>query len=566
MTSPEATCQARADESDASAAPDWRSGNLPVYACLDKAVARFGARPCIDFLGRRYSYAEIGALSDRAAAGFRQLGVGPGVRVGICLPNTPYSVICYYAILKAGGTVVNYNPLYVERELADLVAVSGTDIMVTLDLRVLYPKVAALLGATRLSRIVVCPMRNALPLFRRVMFSLFRRGAVANVPDDAHHVPFARLIDNDGAGAPAAVTPREDIAVLQFTGGTTGLPKAAMLTHANLMANTWQVRRWVAGIEEGRERVMGILPLTHVFGMTLVMNLGICSGAELVLAPRFDVIDLLKRLHRRRVTVLMGVPTIFIAINTCKALGRFDLSSLKFCVSGGAPLPEPVKRRFEALTGGRLVEGYGLTECSPVVTCNPFDGRDKIESVGPPLPDTVVEIRAPDGTRALLPRGERGEVCVAGPQVMAGYWDQPEETAKTVIDGRLHTGDIGYLDEDGYLFLVDRIKDVILCSGYNVYPSVIEDAIRAHDAVADAAVIGVPDEYRGETPKAFVRLHDGHALREDELKTFLKQRLSPIEMPEYIAFRDELPMTPVGKVSKKDLIAEEAARRGGASC
>jgi long-chain acyl-CoA synthetase len=551
-----------------AAAPDWCGGDSdqPVFACLDMAVARFGDRPCIDFLGRRYSYAEIGALTDRAAEGFRRLGVGPGVRVGLCLPNTPYAVICYYAVLKAGGTVVNYNPLYVERELAALVEVSGTEIMVTLDLRVLYPKVAALLDETRLSRVVVCPMRGALPWFKGLLFALFRRKDLVTPPDDERHIPFARLVDNDGLGEPPAIAPRDDVAVLQFTGGTTGTPKAAMLTHANLMANTWQVRCWVAGIEEVRERLMGVLPLSHVFGMTLVMNLGISSGSELVLVPRFDVDELLQTLYRRRVTIMMGVPTIFTAINASAALDEYDLSSLKYCVSGGAPLPESVKRRFDEQTGGRLVEGYGLTECSPVVAVNPFDGRDKTESVGPPLPDTVIEIRDPEGARNPLPQGETGEVCVIGPQVMAGYWERPEETAATIIDGRLHTGDVGYLDEDGYLFLVDRIKDLILCSGYNVYPSAVEDAIGMHDAVYATAVIGVPDDYRGETPKAFVQLQDGLDLTENDLKAFLKDKLSPIEMPEFIEFRDALPTTPVGKISKKALIAEEAAKRDGAPC
>ncbi len=548
--------------------PDWCGGNYdrPVFGCLDMAVARFPDRPCIDFLGRRYTYAEIGALVDRAAEGFRRLAVGPGVRVGLCLPNTPWSVICYYGVLKAGGTVVNYNPLYAERELVELVDLSGTEIMVTLDLRVLYPKVAALLGRTCLRHVVVCSMRDSLPWYKRLMFALFRRSALARVPDDDRHVPFARLVDNSGDGVPPAIDPRSDIAVLQFTGGTTGLPKAAMLTHANLMANTWQVHCQVGGIEDGRERLMGVLPLSHVFGMTLVMNLGIASGSELVLVPRFDAEDLLKTLHRRRVTILMGVPTIFTAINACESLEEYDLSSLKYCVSGGAPLPETVKRRFDELTGDRLVEGYGLTECSPVVAVNPFDGGDKTGSVGPPLPDTVIEIRDPDGDRALLPQGERGEVCVNGPQVMAGYWEQPEESAETIIDGRLHTGDVGYLDEDGFLFLVDRIKDVIMCSGYKVFPSRVEDAIRMHEAVMETAVIGVPDDYRGETPKAFVRLHDGRVLTDGALKAFLKDKLSPIEMPEFIEFREELPLTAVGKISKKALAAAEAAKRGGASC
>ncbi len=533
----------------------------PVFSFIDDAAARFAARRCIDFLGRRYSYSEIGDQVNHAANGFRKLGVSKGVKVGLCLPNTPYFVICYYAILKAGGTVVNYNPLYVGHELAQQVEDSETDIMVTIDLRPIYSKIAGLLTATRLRSIVICPMSDILPVVSGLMFALFKRSEVAEIPEDSRHVMFADLVDNDGTLPPTDISPRRDLAVLQYTGGTTGTPKGAMLTHANLAANTYQVRCWVRGLEEGGERILAVLPLFHVFGMTLVMNLGIYSGAELVLMPRFDLAEVLKTIGRRRITILMGVPTIFTAINSCEELDAYDLSSLKYCISGGAPLPAVVKETFERLAGCTLVEGYGLSECSPVVTCGPLDGCGKDGSAGMPMPGTVVEIRAVDSDREVLPTGEKGEVCIVGPQVMAGYWNKPDETARTLIDGRLHTGDVGYLDEDGYLFLVDRIKDLILCSGYNVYPRVIEEAILRHDAVLETTVIGVPDDYRGETPKAFVRLKDGKSLTEDALKSFLGDKLSPIEMPQFIEFRDELPKTAIGKRSKKELAAAEEAQR-----
>jgi long-chain acyl-CoA synthetase len=538
---------------------------IPVYALLDDAAARFGDRPCIDFMGRGYDYADIADQVNHAAAGLQNLGVGPGVKVGLCLPNTPFSVICYYAILKAGGVVVNYNPLYVGRELAHQIEDSATEIMVTIDLKQIYPKVAAQIGATCLRRIIVCSMGDILPTLQGLLFRLFRRSKIAAMPIDDRHVSFADLIDNDGAVTAHPVDPAADIAVLQYTGGTTGTPKGAMLTHANLTANAHQIRQWCGtgdgiGAEDGSEKVLGVLPLFHVFGMTAVMNLSILAGAELVLTPRFHAAEVLKLIEAHRITIFMGVPTIFTALNGAEGFADYDLSSLKFCISGGAPLPRDIKDTFERSAGCPLVEGYGLSECSPVVTCNPFDGQHRENSAGQAIPGTLVEIRTPDDDRTLLPVGEKGEVCIKGPQVMAGYWNLPDATAGCVIDGRFHTGDIGYLDPDGFLFLVDRIKDLILCGGYNVYPRAIEEAIGAHEAVHQVTVIGIPDDYRGETPKAFVQLHSGAVLDEAALRAFLKDRLSVIEMPEFIEFRDELPVTNIGKLSKKELVAEEAEK------
>lgn len=527
--------------------------NATLISCFDAAVERFADNPCIYFVGRSYTYADIGTLVNKAAAGFQDLGVRPGVRVGLFLPNSPYSVICYYAILKAGGTVVNLNPLYAERELAELVKISQTEFMVTIDLRQIYPKVAALLNNTSVRRIVVCRMRNILPTMKGFLFSLFGRDKIAALRKDHLCTEFDSLIDNDGLIEAPEIDPASDVAVLQFTGGTTGTPKAAMLTHRNLLVNADQVRCRVGDISEGKERVMGVLPLSHVFGMTLIMNLGIAVGAEMVLLPRFKLKQFLRTIEDSRITILIGVPTIFSAMTDCNDLGSYDFSSLRYCVSGGAPLLSPVKQRLEKRTECTLVEGYGLTECSPVVACNSPLGLRKEGSVGPALPNTVIEIRDVDGSGGLLPLGDRGEVCVVGPQVMAGYCDRPEETASTIIDGRLHTGDVGYLDEDGYLFLVDRIKDLVLCGGYNVYPSMVEGVVSEHPAVLEVAVIGVPDDYRGQTLKAFVRLKNGQAMTAAEMKEFLRDKLSPIEMPEHIEFREMLPKTEVGKLSKKAL-------------
>nr|WP_205762410.1 long-chain fatty acid--CoA ligase [Magnetospirillum aberrantis] len=527
---------------------------------MDQAVAQFPGQNAIDFLGKRTTYGELGELVERAARGFQQLGVRKGVRVGLCLPNTPYFVICYYAVLKAGGIVVNYNPLYVERELKHQIGDSGTTIMVTLDLKQIYPKVAAMLEETCLERVVVCRMSAILPAVKSVMFSVLKRSEMAEVPDDLRHVPFERLIANEGKPRPVEIEPKGDVAVLQYTGGTTGVPKGAMLTHANLTANAEQLRRWMPEIYAGQERVLGVLPFFHVFAMTVVMNLGVSIGAELILVPRFDLQQVLKLIGKRRPTLFPGVPTIYTALNNAASQGTFDLSSIRYCISGGAPLPVEVRTRFEEMTGCRLVEGYGLSEASPVVTCNPIAGQIKSASIGMPLDETVVEVRSTVDPTQILGVGERGEICVRGPQVMAGYWQRPADTEQAFIDGALRTGDVGYRDEDGYLFLVDRIKDVILAGGFNVYPRVIEEALYQHPAVAEAVVIGVPDPYRGQAPKAFVRLRDGVEADPDEIKSFLTTQISRIEMPRSIEIRDELPKTMIGKLSKKELVAEEQAR------
>ncbi|MBW7851138.1 MAG: long-chain fatty acid--CoA ligase [Rhodospirillales bacterium] len=536
----------------------------PLYSIFDEAAAQFAGRPCVDFLGRRYTYGEISNLVNRAAKGFQRLGVVRGTRVGLCLPNSPYYLVCYFAVLKLGGIVVNFNPLYVERELATQIIDSQTEIMVTLDLAALYDKVAKMFDQAGLGQIVVCRMADILPQPKRLLFSLLKRGELAAIPADPRNVRFADLVENDGRYQPVDVDPGE-VAVLQYTGGTTGVPKGAMLTHANLLANTVQVFRWFPGLQRGEERLLGVLPFFHVFAMTVVMNLGIAAGAELILLPRFELEMLLKTIHKRRPTLFPGVPTIYTAINNAPTLKKYDLSSIKFCISGGAPLPVEVKHEFEKLTGCHLVEGYGLTEASPVTNCNPIGGVDKAGSIGIPVPGTIIEIRSPDDPGKLMPTGEKGEVCVIGPQVMAGYWKRPDDTAKTIVDGRLRTGDIGFMDGDGYVFLVDRIKDVILCGGYNVYPRNVEEAIYLHPAVVEVIVIGVADAYRGQAPKAFVRLRDDATCTEKELKDFLADKLSKIELPREIEFRAELPKTMIGKLSKKELVAEEQAKAAGAA-
>jgi long-chain acyl-CoA synthetase len=532
----------------------------PLHALLEDAVARFPDRPCIDFLDRRYSFAEVGRLANRAAKGFQALGVGPGVKVGLHLPNSPYSVICYYGILKAGGTVVNFNPLYTTRELGHQIDDSETDIMVSLDVVSLYAKLGPLIGASRLKHVVVCSLADALPFPRNWLYPWVMRHEVAHIPSDAIHVPFARLAGNDGIMVAPPIDPYRAVALLQYTGGTTGVPKAAMLTHANLYANAEQCVRWFANAPAGPRRILGVLPLFHVFAMTVIMNWALFEGAEMILMPRFKLDDLLRTISRKKPTVMAGVPTVFNAMLNAPDLARHDLSSLYYCVSGGAALAQELRVAFQKATGAKLLEGYGLSETSPVICCNPVNPRADAPpppgSVGLPYPRTVMSVRAIDPPHQVLGPGETGEICVAGPQVMAGYWKRPEETQHVLTDGVFATGDVGHMDAKGYVFITDRLKDMINASGFKVYPRNIEEAVLTHPAVLECAAVGVPDPYRGETVKLFLALKPGQSLTAGALTSFLADKLSPLEMPKQIEFRASLPKTAVGKISKKDLLVE----------
>ena len=542
---------------------DQHFAPMPLHMLFEDAAGRYADRPCLDFLGRRYSYAEVLALVNRAARGFQDMGVGPGVRVGLCLPNCPTYVISYFAVLKAGGTVVNYNPLYVERELEHQITDSQTEIMVTLDLKQIYPRVAAMLARTPMKRIVVCRMATILPAVKKALFSVLKRGELAAVPRDDRHVDFSNLLSNDGTLRPVRIDGLRDIAVLQYTGGTTGVPKGAMLTHHNLLSNARQVQAWFPEVALGQERMLAVLPFFHVFAMTVVLNMGLACGAELVMLPRFETEQVLKTIARRKPTLVPGVPTMYKALLGHPQVARYAMTSIRYCISGGAPLPTELKRRFETATGCVLIEGYGLSEASPVCAANPLKGINKEGSIGLPLPGIAIEIRDLEDPTRRLGIGEKGQVAIAGPNIMAGYWGRAEESDRTVVDGFLLTGDVGTMDEDGYVFLLDRLKDLIICGGYNVYPRMIEEAIHQHPDVIAVCVIGIPDEYRGQSPKAFVQLRPGVSLTAEQMKDFLRDKISRIEMPKRIEFRAELPKTAVGKLSKKELIAESLKKPEG---
>ncbi|HEU0118523.1 MAG TPA: long-chain fatty acid--CoA ligase [Alphaproteobacteria bacterium] len=548
------------------ASVDWSAPlpSRPLYEIFDQSAKNYPNNLFLDFLGKTYTYGEIAGQIARAAKGLQNLGVKKGDRVGLFLPNSPFYVIAYFAVLKIGGIVVNFNPLYAEREVEHQIEDARATIMITVDVPSCFGKLSSLVGKTCLKKIIVGRMVDILPTPLSFLYRILKRSEISSVPHNDVNMMFADLLANDGAFVPAIIDPMTDIAVLQYTGGTTGVPKGAMLSHSNLYVNTHQSRLWFPHVEMGQEKMLGVLPFFHVFAMTVVMNLTVLIGGAIIMLPRFELAQVVKVIHKKRPTLFPAVPTIYTAINHYKKLAHYNLRCIKYCFSGGAPLPAEVKRDFERLTGCVLVEGYGLSETSPVTHGNPLEGENKTGSIGLPVPGTIIEIVSLDDRKTLMPHGESGEICIRGPQVMLGYWQHPEETAGVMDDTpegkRLHTGDVGYLDEDGYTFIVDRIKDMIAAGGFKVYPRHVEEAIYLHPAVEECIVAGVPDEYRGQTVKAFIKLREGAELSADDLKAFLKDKLSPIEMPKKIEFRGSLPKTLIGKLSRKMILEEEAAK------
>ncbi len=534
--------------------PDLKPAFLPDL--LQDTAARFPKRAAIDFLDAKTSYGDLWAETQAVAAGLQKLGLKKGARVGIMLPNCPDYLRFFYGVLLAGGTVVNINPLYAPHELKFILEDSDPQFVVCLNLKQLTDKLLPHMGTRRL---IASSMEDQLPRVKSLAFRVLKGKEIAKLPPDT--LSASALAATTDAPQPVAVDILRDVAVLQYTGGTTGTSKAAMLTHANLSVNAKQCRAWFHPMQEGYEKALAVLPFFHAFALTTIVNLSVYLGTTIIALPRFDLKQTLKTIHKKKPTVFPAVPTIYTAINNFPKLKKFDLSSINFCVAGGAALPVEVREAFEKNTGCKLVEGYGLSEASPVVSANPYEGANKGGSIGLPFPDTKVEIVSLEDRKTILPVGEKGELCVRGPQVMLGYWNKPLETGEVLREGRLHTGDVAVLDEDGYIFIVDRIKDMILCGGYNVYPRNIEDAVYRHDAVEEVVCAGIPDPYRGENVKVWVKLKDGRHLSAEELKTFLKEYISPIEMPKIIEFRKEpLPKTLIGKLSKKALLEQEKGK------
>lgn len=542
---------------------DAEIAERPLFSLLEDNISKFGKNTAIDFMDKKYSWQEIYDLSKKLACALQKLGIGKGHRVGLFLPNSPYYIYAYYGILQTGATVVNFNPLYPEHELIDLINLSETEIMITTDLKMLFDKMNAVMGKTTLKKLIICPFKSILPFPKNILFSVFKAGELACVPKNKDILWLPALMHNNGQIKPVSIDPKNDLALLQFTGGTTGTPKAAMLTHYNLYANAIQSARWFAKVKGGEDKMMGILPFFHVFAMTAIMNFSVALGLEIIALPRFDLKQTLNILHKKRPSLLVAVPAIYNAINNSPDLAKYDLSSLKYCLSGGAPLTLEIKKTFEGKTGCTVIEGYGLTESSPVACANPIEGPYHEGSIGLPYPRTIVEIIDPSDKTTPMPFGERGELCIRGPQVMKGYWKNPQSTQDVLRDTgdgdkRLHTGDIAIMKEDGFVYIVDRIKDMIITNGYNVYPRNVEEAIYKHPAIEECIVAGIPDRDRGEIVKCWIKCKNGHSLDEEGLKKFLKTLLSPMEIPRRYEFRDQpLPKTMIGKLSRKDVLAQE---------
>ena len=537
----------------------------PVHEQVLAACAKAPDALALDFLGGRTTFGQLaGAIRAFAGALQAKYGVTKGKRVALLLPNTPFYVVAYYGVLLAGGTVVNCNPLYTVHELTHITSNADAEVLVTLDLKQIYDKAEALLAAGRIKQIIVCHFPNALPMLKRVLYSIAKRRDLSNIPDSPNVDWYHQLIARNDVPQPVTVDPLRDVAVQQYTGGTTGLPKGAMLSHANIAANMSQIDVWGCGLFYPPSKVVAILPFFHIFAMTVCMNVPLCNGTPVVMMPRFEMKGFLDLLKRNRPNVLPAVPTLIGALSKLSPEEAKLLDCIDVVVSGGAALPSEARTQFAKVSKALLAEGYGLTEASPVVCCAALRVPSKPMSIGLPVPDT--DIRFVDiETQQPAKLGERGELQVKGPQVMLGYYQNEEATRDVFMDGWLRTGDVGYMDSDGYVFLVDRIKDLIISSGFNIYPRTIEEALLASPAVDEANVIGVPDDYRGEAAVAFVKLKSGTSISEAELREFIGERLNKLEMPREIIFKDQLPKTLIGKLSKKELREEYQAMKGKTS-
>ncbi len=537
-------------------------GATPITQTFDRTVAQKPDAIATAFMGQQRSYGLLGQKVERVAKGLQDLGLKPGDRVGLVMPNAPQFIIYYYAVLKLGGVVVNFNPLYTEAELTDLVESVKPKALVSFNLKAIVQKVAVVAEASAdVEHLVMIPFTNSLPFTKSLLFKAFKGADVVSKLESSKLVHHASLMASQGAASYPEIKP-EQLAILQFTGGTTGRPKAAMLSHRNIAANVEQALDWLPPLPEGSSH-MAVLPFFHIFAMTSVMNYSIALGLKMVMMPRFELRQFMALIDKQKPNVLCAVPTILQAVINSPLRKKYDLSSLEFCISGGAPLPAEVKRSFEALAGATVVEGYGLSETSPVLTSNPFDGVNKAGSIGLTWPGVELSVRDLEDPSKVMAQGESGELCFKGPNVFMGYYNNPSATEASFVDGYFRTGDVGYQDEEGYIFINDRVKDMIIASGFKVYPRAIEDALYKHPAVAEALVLGVPDDYRGEAPMAYVALKEGQAVEKDALEDFLTQYLSKIEMPRDIVFRDALPKTLIGKPSRKDLRIEIAAEQAG---
>ncbi|MEH7275959.1 long-chain-fatty-acid--CoA ligase [Neobacillus vireti] len=531
----------------------------PVQQYLVDAANNFPEKTAIHFMGKEMTYKELYEESLSFASYLQQIGISKGDRVAIMLANTPQSVISYFGILMAGGIVVQTNPLYTERELEYQMKDSGAKAIITLD--ILYPRASKVMPKTNLQHIIVTAIKDYLPFPKNLVYPFIQKkqyGIVVNVKHEGNTHLFKEIVK---------MKPRklveysfdfeEDVALLQYTGGTTGSPKGVMLTHRNLVANSSMCSAWLYKAKPGEESILGIVPFFHVYGMTIIMILSVMQAYKMIILPKFDALTTLKTIQKQRPTLFPGAPTIYIGLLNHPDIKKYDLSSIDSCLSGSAPLPIEVQEAFEEITGGKLVEGYGLTESSPVTHANFLWDRPRIKgSIGVPWPNTEVKIVSMENGD-IVPVGEIGEIIIKGPQVMKGYWNRPEATEETIKDGWLYTGDLGYMDDNGYFYVVDRMKDMIIAGGFNIYPREIEEVLYEHPEVVEAVAAGIPDPYRGETVKAYVVLKEGSKLTSEDLNQFARKYLAAYKAPRLYEFREDLPKTAIGKILRRTLVEED---------
>lgn len=532
---------------------------------LRRTAEQFPERTALTFLGAHTTYRQLWQDVGHFAAALQKIGVQPGERVSVMLPNCPQFVVAFFGALLAGAIVVNTSPLYVPAELEHQLRDSGSETLILLD--AFYPRYQQIASRVPVKRVIVTGIQDALPFPKNVLYPIKarREGNWVNVKAGGSVYAFKGLLRRSPS-APEAVTLRpDDVALLQYTGGTTGVPKGAMLTHHNLVANAEQCRAWMTDLRPGQEVTLAAIPFFHVYGMTVAMNLSLLIGATIVLVPNArDIKMVLGQIAASGATLFPGVPTLYNAINNHPDTPSYDLTTIRACISGSAPLLLETARRFRQITGGaNLVEGYGLTESSPVTHVNPIFGDQREGSIGLPIPGVDAVVAGEDGNP--LPPGEIGELWVSGPNVMKGYWGRPDETAKVLREAHgqtwLLTGDMAVMDEDGYFRIVDRKKDLIIAGGYNIYPREVEEVLYSHPAVLEAAAVGLPDAYRGETVHAVVALKPGMTASEAEIIAHCRAHLSPYKVPRSVEFRTELPKTAVGKVLRRQLAEEARAAR-----
>lgn len=539
--------------------PSLEYEDIPLPDTLRNTAQKYPDRVALHFMGYEMTFKQLYEAVLKLANYLRELGIEKGDRVAIMLPNTPQAVISFYGVLFAGGVVVETNPMYTERELAYQLKDSGAKAIIALE--ILYPRIKRVEGETDLEHIIITAIKDYLPFPKNLIYPIIQKrqyGFSVKVEHKGNQHLFTEIMKRSIPDElDVTFDVNHDMACLQYTGGTTGFPKGVMLTHKNLIANAKMCDVWLMRGNNGNDVVLGALPFFHVYGLTTVMILSVMNGAKMVLIPKPEPETLLKAIESQQVTLFPGAPTMYIGLLNHPDLEKYDLSSIEYCISGSAPLPKEVQDKFEKATGGIIVEGYGLTESSPVTHANPLDReKRRIGSIGLPWPDTDAAVVSLENDEKLPP-GEIGEIIVKGPQVMMGYWNRPEETEMTLKNGWLYTGDIGYMDEDGYFYIVDRKKDMIIASGFNIYPREIEEVLYEHSAIKEVAVAGVPDPYRGETVKAYIVLKEGAKVTEEELDRFCRERLAAYKVPRIYEFRDELPKTTVGKILRRQLVEEE---------